>query len=96
MRVLVVFIVIDALNNAPSTSNSSGAAATSSKNQSSILTLSQVSYKPSPTTGLMELAMERYLDTFPFEYYVVLRDVEALPSVLADTLREFFEKVNEE
>ena len=93
-RVLVVFIVIDALNNAPSTSSSSGA--TSGENQSSILTLSQVSYKPSPTTGVMELAMERYLDSFPFEYYVVLRDVEALPRVLADTLREFFERVNEE
>lgn len=97
MRVLVVFIVIDALNNAPSTSTSSGAAATtSSEHQSSILTLSQVSYKPSPTTGLMELTMERYLDSFPFEYYVVLRDVEALPRVLADTLKEFFERVNEE
>ena len=96
MRVLVVFIVIDALNNAPSTSNASSAAAASSENQSSILTLSQVSYKPSPTTGLMELTMERYLDSFPFEYYVVLRDVEALPRVLADTLREFFERVNEE
>lgn len=97
MRVLVVFIVIDALNNAPSSaSNPSGAATTSSENQSSILTLSQVSYKPSPTTGVMELTMERYLDSFPFEYYVVLRDVEALPRVLADTLREFFERVNEE
>lgn len=99
MRVLVVFIVIDALNNAPFSSNPSGAAttsSTSSEHQSSILTLSQVSYKPSPTTGQMELTMERYLDSFPFEYYVVLRDVDALPSVLADTLREFFERVNEE
>lgn len=98
MRVLVVFIVLDALNNA-STSNPSGAASTSftsSENQSSILTLSQVSYKPSPTTGQMELTMERYLDSFPFEYYVVLRDVKTLPRVLADTLREFFERVNEE
>ncbi|KAG8214523.1 midasin [Butyriboletus roseoflavus] len=97
MRVLVVFIVLDALNNASSTSNSSGATSTTSstsgENQSSILTLSQVSYKPSPTTGQMELTMERYLDSFPFEYYVVLRDVEALPRVLADTLREFFERL---
>jgi len=94
MRVLVVFVIVDALHNAPSTLNPSGT--TSGENQSSILTLSQASYKPSPTTGLMELTMERYLDSFPFEYYVVLRDVEALPRVLADTLREFFERVNEE
>ena len=40
----------------------------------------------------MELTMERYLDSFPFEYYVVLRDVEALPRVLVDMLCEFFER----
>ncbi|KAF8843352.1 P-loop containing nucleoside triphosphate hydrolase protein [Paxillus ammoniavirescens] len=106
MRVLVVFIVIDALNNTSGSSSttattatdstSSSSAQASSQAQSSILTLSQVSYRASPTTGLMELTMERYLDSFPFEYYVVLRDVEALPRVLADTLREFFGRVNEE
>ncbi|KAI6103197.1 hypothetical protein EDD16DRAFT_1752874 [Pisolithus croceorrhizus] len=90
MRVLVVFIVLDALN-----ADSSTFSATAGS-QSSILALNQVSYRQSPTTGQMELTMERYLDSFPFEYYVVLRDVEALPRVLADTLREFFEKVNEE
>ncbi|KIK92495.1 hypothetical protein PAXRUDRAFT_571192 [Paxillus rubicundulus Ve08.2h10] len=105
MRVLVVFIVIDALNNTSASSSAAAATVTQStplsaqapsQAQSSILTLSQVSYRASPTTGLMELTMERYLDSFPFEYYVVLRDVEALPRVLADTLREFFERVNEE
>ncbi|KIO05359.1 hypothetical protein M404DRAFT_999966 [Pisolithus tinctorius Marx 270] len=105
MRVLVVFIVLDALNEGGSTSAAgasnttstvNSAASTSSGSQSSILALNQVSYRQSPTTGQMELTMERYLDSFPFEYYVVLRDVEALPRVLADTLREFFEKVNEE
>ena len=100
MRVLVVFIVLDALNTssgvnahaAPTTASASS----SSTAQSSILTLNQVSYRQSATTGQMELTMERYLDSFPFEYYVVLRDVEALPRVLADTLREFFERVSEE
>lgn len=102
MRVLVVFIVLDALNEGSSTlvpgaSNTTATASSAtSGSQSSILALNQVSYRQSPTTGQMELTMERYLDSFPFEYYVVLRDVEALPRVLADTLREFFEKVNEE
>ncbi|KAI6151423.1 midasin [Pisolithus thermaeus] len=101
MRVLVVFIVLDALNEGSSTllpdaSNTTATASSAaSGSQSSILALNQVSYRQSPTTGQMELTMERYLDSFPFEYYVVLRDVEALPRVLADTLREFFEKVNE-
>ncbi|KAL4081238.1 P-loop containing nucleoside triphosphate hydrolase protein [Scleroderma citrinum] len=107
MRVLVVFIVLDALNNSAASGASGGSAnassavaagtsSSSSTAQSSILTLNQVSYRQSPTTGQMELMMERYLDSFPFEYYVVLRDVEALPRVLADTLREFFERVSEE
>ncbi|KAH7885416.1 midasin [Phlebopus sp. FC_14] len=99
MKVLVVFIIIDALNTSTTTTSVPGSSAptpSSDPSQSSILTLNQVSYKVSPTTGAMELTMERYLDSFPFEYYVVLRDVEALPRVLADTLREFFERITEE
>eukprot|EP00775_Hariotina_reticulata_P010385 gene10385-10543_t len=34
---------------------------------------------------------ERYLDTFPFPYYIVLRDIAALPATLADLLRQWFE-----
>lgn len=32
-----------------------------------------------------------YLDNFPFPYYLILRDVESLPSVLSDALRQWFE-----
>lgn len=32
-----------------------------------------------------------YLDTFPFPYYIVLREIHALPRVLADSLRQWFE-----
>ena len=31
-----------------------------------------------------------YLDDFPFPYYVVLRDVAALPRTLADLMRQWF------
>jgi midasin len=34
---------------------------------------------------------ERYLDSFPFPYYIVLRDIAALPATLADLLRQWFE-----
>ncbi|EFJ21626.1 hypothetical protein SELMODRAFT_106863 [Selaginella moellendorffii] len=30
----------------------------------------------------------KYLDTFPFPYYVILKDIEALPRTLADLLRQ--------
>jgi midasin len=43
--------------------------------------------------GAREMVLERYMDSFPFEYYVVLRRAEALPDVLASTLRQFFERV---
>ncbi|PKI73659.1 hypothetical protein CRG98_005900 [Punica granatum] len=33
----------------------------------------------------------RYMDSFPFPYYAVLRNIEALPRTLADLLRQWFE-----
>jgi midasin len=88
-RVMIVFIVIDSLHSA-----TTDPATASSSIQSSILAMNQVAYKN--IEGRMELQMERYLDSFPFEYYVVLRHVEALPEVLTGTLKQFFERISEE
>jgi midasin len=33
----------------------------------------------------------KYLDNFPFPYYIVLKDIAALPATLADLLRQWFE-----
>ena len=41
------------------------------------------------------LMFESYLDTFPFPYYLVLRQIEQLPHVLADALRQWFEIVQQ-
>lgn len=87
-RVMIVFIILDSLH----TNGSS--AVQGAAHQNSILSMNQVSYKS--VDGRMELQVDRYLDTFPFEYYVVLRDVEALPEVLSGTLRQFFERISEE
>ncbi|KAI9068715.1 midasin [Trametes sanguinea] len=84
-RVMVVFIVLDSLHS----KGTGGAGA----NENSILSMNQVAYKM--VDGRMDLQVERYLDTFPFEYYVVLRNVEALPDVLSGTLKQFFERVAE-
>ncbi|KAK9734478.1 hypothetical protein RND81_04G142700 [Saponaria officinalis] len=40
--------------------------------------------------GELEKAVT-YLDSFPFPYYIVLRNIEALPRTLADLLRQWFE-----
>ncbi|PCH39866.1 midasin [Wolfiporia cocos MD-104 SS10] len=86
-RVMVVFIILDSLH-------TKGAAGGTNAQQNSILNMNQVAYRN--VNGKMDLHVERYLDTFPFEYYVVLRDVEALPDVLAGTLKQFFERISEE
>lgn len=67
-RVMVVFIILDSLH-----TNSSTSASGKGTNQSSILSMSQVAYKE--VDGRMDLSVTRYLDTFPFEYYVVVRNV---------------------
>jgi len=94
-RVMIVFIVVDALHRstAPNGNQETWTASAASAAENSILSMNQASLKM--VNGKMEVQMERYLDSFPFRYYVVLRDVEALPDVLAGTLRQFFERVSE-
>ena len=38
--------------------------------------------------------MSRWIDSFPFPYYIVLRELRALPQVLSDALRQWFEMNN--
>ncbi|KAI8815825.1 uncharacterized protein EV422DRAFT_572412 [Fimicolochytrium jonesii] len=56
----------------------------------SIVKMTNVTYGTDRATGRPTLQMNRYMDTFPFDYYVVVKDVEHLPEVLADTLRQYF------
>lgn len=92
-KVMIVFIVVDSLHQQPAsgTSTPKGPAPAAGKN--SILNMNSVSYVRGKD-GALELKMERYLDQFPFDYYMVLRDVSALPDVLSETLRQFFERVS--
>ncbi|KAI2789207.1 hypothetical protein POX_e07237 [Penicillium oxalicum] len=61
---------------------------------SSILDLSQASFEADPNSGgEMKLRMKRYLENFPFPYYLVVRDVRELPSVLATALKQWFAEV---
>lgn len=43
-----------------------------------------------------QITMTSYLDTFPFPYYVIVRDLTQLPAVLSDAMRQWFELVNSE
>eukprot|EP00897_Mesotaenium_endlicherianum_P007207 jgi/Mesen1/6514/ME000332S05520 len=53
--------------------------------EESILDMQSVSF----TGGAPKFT--KYLDTFPFPYYILLRDIGALPQTLANLLRQWFE-----
>jgi hypothetical protein len=42
---------------------------------------------------LQIMKLSNYMETFPFPFYVVIRDVESLPLTLSDALRQWFELV---
>ncbi|KAJ3407311.1 hypothetical protein HDV05_005496 [Chytridiales sp. JEL 0842] len=56
----------------------------------SIMQMTNVTYRVDPKSGKSKLELSQYMETFPFEYYIVLKDIKELPSVLADTLRQYF------
>ena len=89
-RVMIVFVILDSLHSHVKVGTTSANAV-----QNSILTMQQ-GVVGKNVNGVMEVKMERYLDLFPFEYYVVLRDVEALPEILSGTLKQFFERISED
>lgn len=59
----------------------------------SILDMSQVSYVTDPNTGAMNLKVDKYLDSFPFEFYVVVRNINELPEMLSLILRQYFSEI---
>ncbi|KAF9163666.1 AAA ATPase midasin [Actinomortierella ambigua] len=54
----------------------------------SIMEMQKTSFRM--VDGKFKLQLDRYLDTFPFDYYVVLQDIHSLPETLADALRQYF------
>ena len=84
-RIMIVFIVVDA--------TAQKAQAAGSPKQS-ILDLQTAEFVKDQA-GEMQLNMVKYLDTFPFRYYLIVRDVQELPGVLAGALRQWFAEVVE-
>lgn len=58
----------------------------------SIMDMSQVNYVPD-VNGNMVLKVDKYLDTFPFEFYVVVHDITDLPNMLSLILRQYFSEL---
>ncbi|KAI9691641.1 MAG: hypothetical protein M1822_007712 [Bathelium mastoideum] len=76
-RIMIVFIIVDA---------------TTDGKKQSIMELQEADFGPDEN-GEMKVKMRRYLDTFPFQYYLIVRNVEELPGVLAGALRQWLAEV---
>ncbi|KAM0503946.1 AAA ATPase midasin [Verticillium nonalfalfae] len=77
-RIMIVFIVMDD---------------TSHKDGDSVLDLKEAKFVKDEM-GNSKVVIERYLDTFPFQYYLIVHNLEELPNALAGLLRTWFAEVN--
>lgn len=77
-RIMVVFIIMD----------DAGA-----KKGDSVLELKEARFAKDDAGG-SRVVIERYLDTFPFQYYLIVHHLEDLPGALAGLLRTWFAEVN--
>ncbi|XP_004526504.1 midasin [Ceratitis capitata] len=61
------------------------------ENKDSILDIQTMEMLPDKRINI-----KSYLDDFPFPYYVIVRDLNQLPLVLSEAMRQWFELVNSE
>ena len=108
-RIMVVFIVLDTSALAPSSpcfpapapvAPDSGNSNSRSNNNSklplhgaSIVNLKQAKVERDEE-GNTVIKVERYLDSFPFGYYLIVREMVELPNALAGLLRQWFGEVD--
>lgn len=78
-RIMMVFVIVDDVRN--------------KKKGESVMDLKEAKFVKDENTGVSGVKIERYLDTFPFQYYLVVSDVKELPGVLATLLRQWFAEV---
>jgi midasin len=99
-RVMIVFIIIDATATPPTAADPSATEPAgpstlplqpqtdTAMQKKSILDLQAVDISPDG-----KIDRWKYMERFPFRYYLVVRDVRELPGVLAGALRQWFGEV---
>ncbi|KAL2888066.1 hypothetical protein HOO65_040403 [Ceratocystis lukuohia] len=85
-RIMVVFIIMDDAKAKGGPSSSTGGIS------SSVLDL-KFSTFVKDAEGNAQVVMGRYLDTFPFQYYLIVHHLDDLPGALAGLLRTWFAEV---
>ncbi|KAK2855709.1 hypothetical protein FQN49_004920 [Arthroderma sp. PD_2] len=79
-RIMLVFIIVDAVQ----------------EESRSIMNLSQATFESNGSgSGDGKWKMKKYLDGFPFPYYLIVRNVQELPAVLSLALKQWFAEVVE-
>ncbi|EEP81459.1 conserved hypothetical protein [Uncinocarpus reesii 1704] len=77
-RIMIVFIIVDAVN----------------EESGSIMNLTQATFEADESgAGGGKWRMKRYLEGFPFPYYLIVRNVQELPSILSLALKQWFAEV---
>ncbi|KAM7344790.1 midasin [Cochliomyia hominivorax] len=61
------------------------------ENKNSILDIQTMEMLPNNSINI-----KSYLEDFPFPYYVIVRDLNQLPTILSEAMRQWFELVNSE
>lgn len=62
--------------------------------EESIMDMRQAIFEPDGGSGEARVQIKRYMDDFPFTYYLVVGNVGELPGVLAQALRQWFAEVS--
>ncbi|CBX97255.1 hypothetical protein IAQ61_007332 [Plenodomus lingam] len=104
-RVMIVFVIIDSSATTTTAAPASATAVPAMPRPSNEVTVSQpVAPREMDKTSILDLqSVEitaegkvvrwKYMERFPFRYYIVVRDVRELPGVLAGALRQWFGEV---
>jgi len=92
-RIFLVYIIIDNPDNkvVVSLKISMNSVLISNYFQNSIMDVQHVAVNADGSVNISS-----YLDSFPFPYYVIVRDLNQLPLVLSEAMRQWFELVNSE
>ena len=86
-RIMIVFVILDNMISP----TAGGEGGEMERTGDSILDLKEAVFEKDPEReGEMRVVTRRYLEHFPFEYYLVVRDVRDLPGVLARCLKGWF------
>ncbi|KAK6348296.1 AAA ATPase midasin [Orbilia javanica] len=88
-KIVLIFVIIDATGGAIS-GDTNG-----SKGSSSILDMKEATFTDQGDGKGPKLQVKRYMDTFPFNYYLIIRRIEDLPGMLSTALRQWFSQAAE-